>query len=48
MKIESKDLLLQMQAALKDEFVAQITEVDGALRLLFANGQSFEVSLEEK
>lgn len=48
MKIIKEDLLFQILTALKDEFVANVTEVGDVLTLQFANGQSFAVEVQEK
>lgn len=47
MKIERQNLLMEMKELLKDEFVAEISEQNGALILRFANGEKFCVSLEK-
>ena len=39
MKIERQNLLMEMKELLKDEFVAEISEQNGALILRFANDE---------
>ncbi len=46
-KIEVRELLTEMKVALSDEFVAEITEEEGALVLRFVSGQAFRVKVEE-
>ncbi len=46
-EIREEDLLLEVQAALEDVFVAEIMKKDGALCMRFANGQAFRVSIEK-
>ena len=48
MKIEKKELLQQIAGALRDEFVAEITENAEEIILTFLNGQKFSLTVEEK
>lgn len=46
-KIESKDLLSEVQAALKDLFVAVVRKRDDELIINFPNGQKFTLAVWE-
>jgi len=46
-KIRNEDLLEEVGTALKDVFVAEIAEKDGALCIRFVNGQTFRLRIEE-
>lgn len=45
--LNKNELLLEIRAALKDEFVAQISIVGDLLLLHFLNGQKFKLELTE-
>ena len=49
-KIEEDDLLLEIIALLRDEFVAKmrVSREEKTVRMRFANGQSFVVALWEE
>ncbi len=46
-KIEVQELLEEIKVALTDEFVAEIEQEEGALRLRFLSGQTFRLKVEE-
>ena len=48
MKIVKEELIEEIKAALKDEFVAKISNDKSGITLQFLNGQSFEVTVKEK
>ena len=48
MKIEKQKLIVEIQEALSDVFVAKILEKEESLHVEFLNGQVFELSIEEK
>lgn len=45
-EIQKSELILEIKKALKDVFVAEITEENGVLSLEFLNGQKFSLWLE--
>lgn len=48
MKITKEDLTFQIANALRDEFVATVTESEGVVTLAFVNGQKFSLRVEEE
>ena len=47
-KIKKNELTADLKTMLKDEFVAEITENDSALKLRFLNGQKFVLTITEE
>ena len=45
--IKKEELLEELETAIKDFFVATVSEEEGKLILNFVNGQKFCVSIEE-
>lgn len=45
--IKKEELLEELETAIKEVFVARVSEVEGKLILNFVNGQEFCVSIEE-
>lgn len=46
-KIKTEDLVVEIKAAINDLFVAEVTEEDDKIALIFKDGQKFLVSVEE-
>ena len=47
MKIESKDLALEIACAIEDLFVATVSSKEDAVELAFSDGQKFVLKVEE-
>lgn len=48
MKIVKEELIEEIKAALKDEFIAKICKNENGIVLQFLNGQSFAVVVNEQ
>ena len=48
MKIDAKELLMQIKLALQDVFEAQVTEDGENVTIAFDNGQNFVLQIIEK
>ena len=46
-RIKQQDVLMELQSALQDYFVAEVKEMKGELWMQFPNGQRFALTIKE-
>jgi hypothetical protein len=47
MKIKREELIEQIKCVVKDEFIANVSAIDGQIVLHFVNGQKFSIDVKE-